>query len=163
VEERLVDWKGGKLVRTLILGLGNPILGDDAVGVLAARQLAARLQGRPGVEVDEDYHGGLRLMERLAGYDRAILIDAICTGVHPPGTLLRLGPDEMPTQHTASAHDVNLPTALRLAAAMGLGAPQDIAIFAVEAENVLEFDEQCTPAVAAALPRVVEAVLAELA
>jgi hydrogenase maturation protease len=149
-------------VKTLILGLGNPILGDDAVGVLAARRLKARLAGRPGVDVDEEYHGGLRLMERLAGYDRAVLIDALCTGARPPGAWLRLGPGDLPTQHTASAHDVNLPTALRLAAAMGLKMPADIAIFAVEAERVLDFSEECTPAVAAAVPDVVEAVLAEV-
>ena len=147
---------------TLVLGLGNPILGDDALGVLAARQLKSRLAGRSDVEVDEEYHGGLRLMERLAGYDRAILVDAICTRRHPPGALLRLGPDGLPTQHTASSHDVNLPTALRLAAEMGLKMPGDIEIFAVEAEAVMEFSEHCTPAVAAALPRVVEAVLAAL-
>jgi hydrogenase maturation protease len=149
-------------VTTLILGLGNPILGDDAAGLLAAREVQARLRWRPDVEVDEEYRGGLRLMERLVGYDRAILIDAICTGTHPAGTILRLGPDDLPTQHTASVHDANLPTALQLAADMGLPVPQDIAIFAVEASQVLEFAETCTPAVGAALPRLVEAVLAEI-
>jgi hydrogenase maturation protease len=147
---------------TLILGLGNPILGDDAVGVLAARMLQKRLAGRPGVEVDEEYHGGLRLMERLAGYDRAIIVDAICSGACPPGTLLRLGPGDLPTQHTASAHDVSLPTALQLAADMGLKVPARIEVFAVEAERVLDFSEECTPAVTAALPQVVAAVLAEV-
>src|SRR3990172_110061 len=111
-------------MKTLVLGLGNPILGDDAAGVLAARLLKERLAGRPGVEVDEEYHGGLRLMERLAGYDRAILIDAICTGQHPPGTILHLGPDDAPTQHTASSHDVNLPTALKLAQAINIKMPE---------------------------------------
>jgi hydrogenase maturation protease len=142
--------------------LGNPILGDDAVGVLAARALKERLAGRAGVEVDEAYHGGLRLMERLVGYDRAIILDAICTGDYPPGALMRLGLEDLPTQHTASAHDVNLPTALRLGTAMGLKMPAAIDIFAVEAEQVFDFSEMCTPAVAAALPLVVEAVLASI-
>lgn len=147
---------------TLVLGLGNPILSDDAFGVLAARQLKARLAGRTDVEVDEDYHGGLRLMERLAGYDRAIIIDAIVTGQHPPGTMLLLTADDMPTQHTASAHDVNLPSALRLAVSLGLKMPKEIHVVAVEAEQVFEFGEKCTPAVQAALPRVVEWVLNEI-
>lgn len=149
-------------MRTLVLGLGNPILGDDAVGLKAAALVRQRLPPDSAVEVDVDYWGGLRLMERLAGYDRAIILDAICTGLRPPGTLLRLRPDDMATQHTASAHDISLPTALRLAAEMKLKMPDDIQIIAVEAESVLEFDEHCTPAVEAALPEVAEAVLVQL-
>ena len=114
------------------------------------------------IEVDTLAVGGLRLMERLAGYDRAILVDAICTGEHAPGTLLHLGPDDAPTQHTASSHDVNLPTALKLARALAIKMPEDIRIIAVEAENVLEFNDHCCPAVEAALPEAVEAVLIEL-
>jgi len=149
-------------MKTLILGLGNPILGDDRVGLKVAALVRQCLPPDSTIEVDEDYWGGLRLMERLVGYDRAIIVDAICTGAHPPGTVLRLGPDDIAAQHTASAHDVNLPTALRLAAALNLKMPEDIRIIGIEADNVLEFAEQCTPAVAAALPRAVGAVLAEL-
>ncbi|MBI2975369.1 MAG: hydrogenase maturation protease [Chloroflexi bacterium] len=147
-------------MKTLILGLGNPILGDDALGLRVAALVRQRLPPGSAIEVDEEYWGGLRLMERLVGYDKAILIDAICTGTHPPGTILRLGPDDLPTQHTASSHDVSLPTALQMGRAMHLKIPDDIRIIAVEAANVLDFCEQCSPAVSAALPAVVERVLA---
>lgn len=149
-------------MKTLVLGLGNPILGDDAVGLRVAELVRACLPPEWGGDVDEDYWGGLRLMERLAGYDRAILIDAVCSGQYPPGTVLCLRPDDLPTQHTASAHDVNLPTALRLAQALGVKMPA-IEIIAVEAESVLDFADHCTPAVEAALPAAVQAVLAALA
>ncbi len=145
-------------MKTLVLGLGNPILGDDGVGLRVAELVRARLPRDSRVEVDVDYWGGLRLMERLAGYDRAILIDAVCTGQYAPGTVLRLGPDDLPTQHSASAHDVNLPMALRLAQAMHIQMPA-IDIIAIEAESVLEFADCCTPAVEAALPAAVQAVL----
>ncbi len=148
-------------VKTLVLGLGNPILGDDAVGLEVAEEVQQRLAGGCDIEVDTDCRGGLHLMERLVGYERAVLVDAICTGRHPPGTVLVLAADDMPTQHTASAHDVNLPTALRLATHMGLKMPE-ITIVAVEAANVLDFGEQLTPAVAAAVPAAVEAVLQSL-
>lgn len=146
-------------MRTLILGLGNPILGDDSVGLKVAEGVRQRLSADPDIEVDVDYWGGLRLMERLIGYDRAIIIDAICTGNHPAGTLLHLGPNDLPTQHTASAHDVNLPTALQLATSMGLTIPQEITIIAIEAEKVLDFGEGLTEAVAAAVPAAIEAVV----
>ncbi len=85
-----------------------------------------------------------------------------CQAEQLDARVLQAAADDLPTQHTASAHDVNLPTALHLAAEVGLKMPGDIEIFAVEAEKVLEFDEHCTPAVAACLPRVVETVLAAI-
>jgi len=121
-----------------------------------------RLPRDRSIEVSEDYAGGLRLMERMIGYDQVIIVDAICTGVHPPGAVLHLNASDIATQHTASTHDLNLPTALQLAVTLNLKMPERIRIIAIEAENVLEFSEQCSPAVTLALPRAVEAVLAEL-
>jgi hydrogenase maturation protease len=151
-----------ELKKTLVLGLGNPILGDDGVGLLIADLVRKRLSPDLGIEVGQETCGGLRLMERLAGYDRVILVDAIRTGMHPPGTLYHLGLDDMNTQHSASVHDINLPTALQLGTTIGLKMPDEVCIIAVEAENTLDFAEQCTPAVTAALPGAVEAVLARL-
>ncbi len=148
--------------RTLVLGLGNPILGDDAVGLKVAALVAERLGPASPVEVDEEYHGGLRLMERLAGYERVVLVDALTSGTVPPGTVVLLGPADLPTRHAGSSHDVDLPTALRLGAEMGLPMPRELAIVGVEAERVLDFSDDCTPAVAASLPEAAAAVLAEL-
>ena len=150
-------------MKTMVLGLGNPLVSDDSVGLRVAVELKSRLAGRPEVEVGEDYWGGLRLMERLVGWDRAIVIDAICTGA-PPGTIHRLPPDAIPTQRSASAHDVNLPTALALGRQAGLHLPEDrhILLVGIEAEDVVNFGTSCTPAVAAAVPRAVETVLQAL-
>jgi hydrogenase maturation protease len=150
--------------KTLILGLGNPLVSDDSVGLRVVKELATLLADRQDVEVGEDYWGGLRLMERMVGFDRAIVIDAIVTGAEP-GTILLLTPDDIPTQRSSSAHDVNLPTALELGRRSELKLPQnqDILLVAVEAKDVINFSEQCTPAVAAAVPRVVQTVLQALA
>jgi hydrogenase maturation protease len=144
--------------RTLVLGLGNPILSDDAVGLEVARRLKAELAGVPGVEVDEDFNGGLRLMERLAGYDRAVIVDAIVSGA-APGTVHLLTAGDMPTQRTVCAHDVSLPTALALGRRSGLHLPEtsEIHVIAVEAADVMTFSEELTPAVAAAVPLAVQA------
>jgi hydrogenase maturation protease len=145
-------------MRTLVLGLGNSILGDDGVGIQVAARAREALVGS-GVEVDEEHRGGLRLMERLVGYDRAVIVDAIVTGRNPPGTVVRLTTDDMPTLHSSSAHDASLATALRLGEAMGLALPREVRIVAVEAERVLDFSESLTPAVAASVPAAVEAVM----
>jgi len=149
--------------RTLVIGLGNPLLRDDSVGLRVIAALKPRLEGRPDVELAEDYRGGLRLMERMIGFDRALVIDAICSGA-PPGTIHRLSPEAVPTQHSASPHDLNLPTALELGRQAGalLPASADILIVAVEAVDVTTFGETLTPEVEAAVPLAVQAVLQAL-
>jgi hydrogenase maturation protease len=150
-------------MKTLILGLGNPLVTDDSVGLRVAAELRTRLAGRPDVDVEEDYWGGLRLMERMAGYDRAIIVDAIQSGA-PPGTIHLLSPGDVPTQRSASSHDMNLPTALALGRQAGIHLPEDrsILLVGIEAEDILTFGERCTPAVAAAVPQAVEDVVRAL-
>lgn len=149
--------------KTLVLGLGNPLVTDDRIGLCVAAQLRRLLAGHRDVDVDEDYWGGLRLMERMVGYDRVVVIDAIQTGA-PPGTVHRLGVNAIPTQRSASAHDVNLPTALALGRLAGYPLPSDDAILlvAIEAEDILTFGDRCTPAVEAAIGPAVQCVLETL-
>ncbi|OGO67867.1 MAG: hypothetical protein A2Z37_08180 [Chloroflexi bacterium RBG_19FT_COMBO_62_14] len=150
-------------MKTLVLGLGNPLLCDDAVGLHTVRRLQPLLSGAADVEVDEDYRGGLRLMERLIGFDRAIIVDAICSGA-APGTVHRLSPDGIPTQHSASAHDANLRTALEFGRQAGAQLPADdrILLIGIEASDVLSFRESLTPEVQAAIPGAVRMILEEL-
>lgn len=148
-------------MKTLVLGLGNPLLGDDAVGLRVAALVRERLSARDDVDVQEEAAGGLRLMERLTGYDRAVLIDAIVTGGEA-GAIRRMGPEEVPTQRTAIAHGIDLPGALALGQALALPMPKVVRIVAIEATNVLEFRHDMTPAVAAAVEPAVAAVLEEI-
>jgi hydrogenase maturation protease len=150
-------------MKTLVLGLGNPILGDDSVGLRVAQQLDATLSEQPEIDIDIEYWGGLRLMERMVGYERAIIVDAICSGA-PAGTIHILSPGDMPTQRSASAHDVNLPTALEVGRQAGAALPREenITLVAIEAVEVLTFGESLTAEVEAAIPRAAQAVLAIL-
>ncbi len=152
-------------MRTLVVGLGNPILTDDAVGIQVAAA-AAQCCTRADVAFAEASVGGLRLLDVLAGYERAILVDAIQTPGGRPGEIYRLGPGDLRvSRHAGCSHDMALPTALALGRRMGMRLPrdEDLTIIAIEVADVLNFSERCTPAVAAAIPRAVEAVLAELA
>ncbi|UCD98074.1 MAG: hydrogenase maturation protease [Chloroflexota bacterium] len=153
--------------RILVLGLGNPILTDDGVGVLVAEEVRARLPEDTGIDVLEVSVGGLTLMESMLGYERVILIDALLRkDGQSPGKVHKLTLDELetisPTQHSASPHDASLITALETGQRMGFPIPQSITIYAIEVENVMEFSEYPSPSVAAAIPRVTDAILAEL-
>lgn len=150
-------------MKTLILGLGNPLVTDDSVGLRVVAEVKKLLGNRPDVEVGEDYWGGLRLMERMVDFDRAIVIDAICTGA-APGTIHRLAPDSLATQRSASSHDVALPTALELGRQAGAHLPANdrILLLGIEAVDVLTFGETCTPAVEAAILPAAQQVLEAL-
>ena len=155
---------------TLVLGLGNPILTDDGIGVYVVRAVADRWTGARSAGASVDFQeacvGGLRLLEVIAGYERLILVDAIQTPDGAPGQIHRLTPDDLRTSlHAGSTHDLSFQGALAWGRRIGMVLPPDdaITIIAVEAEDVLTFGEALTPAVAAALPDAVEAVLAELA
>jgi hydrogenase maturation protease len=151
-----------KRAKTLVLGLGNPILSDDSVGPAVARELQKKLD--PAVAtVEEASLGGLNLLDLMVGYERVIIIDAIKTEGGRPGQIYRLDPRALKnTRYAASPHDVNLMTALELGKKLGMAMPREIVIFAVEVEDTVNFREECTPAVAAAIPVGVEMVMREL-
>lgn len=163
-------------MRTLVIGLGNPILTDDGVGVKVAYAVgdalaAPHTSGSKEVEHDdvtvtEASVGGLRLMEMMLGYDRVILVDALQHPDARPGSIRRMTLEDLrtitPTQHSACAHDTSLATALELGRQMGLHLPQELTIYAIGVENITYFGEHPTPAVARAIPEVTRAVLAEL-
>ena len=148
--------------RVVVVGLGNPLLTDDAVGVRAAELLATRL-ATSGVDVVQSAWGGMRFVDLLAGYDRAIIVDAIEWRHGPPGTIYRLTPDEaIPTLRAVSYHDVSLGAALALGRTLDIPLPSETVFFAIEAQETRAFGEQLTPAVQAALPELVRRVEAQL-
>lgn len=153
-------------MKTLVIGLGNPILTDDGVGVLVAEEVRLKLPEESGIDIAEVSVGGLTLMEAMIGYDRVILVDALQRLDGIPGRVHKMSLDDLKsishTQHSASAHDANLVTALETGKRMGLPLPEQITIYAIEVVNVSEFSDKPTASVAAAIPEVTEAVLAEL-
>ncbi len=148
---------------TVIIGLGNEIAGDDAVGVLAARRLSSLLAGEPDVEVIELPWAGLNLLGALRGRRRAILIDSLNSRRCPAGTIVPLNENDLAgSVRLNSFHDIDYPTAMALGRAVGWPMPGHVEIYAVEGEAFLDFTERLTPAVAKALDAVVQLVAASV-
>jgi hydrogenase maturation protease len=149
-------------MKTLILGLGNPVRADDSVGLRVAQALARRLSS-PDITVMEASVSGLDILDLLVGCERAIIIDAIQTRGGQPGQIYRLQPGTFTaTRHSANPHSVDFATALELGERLGLTLPKEIVIFGIEVAEVDSFSEECTPQVAVAIPVCVETVLEEL-
>ncbi len=146
--------------RTLVVGLGNPILGDDGVGWRVAEQVRVH-SDHPDVAVLCLSLGGLALMEHLVGYRRVMIVDAMTTGA-PAGTLHRLDArkmDELHVQHTASVHDLSLSSALAMGRELGLDLPAEIHVVGVEAAPEFEFGEVLSEPVDRAIPAATRVVL----
>lgn len=144
---------------TLVIGLGNPILGDDGIGWEVAKSVSHLV---PDLEVECLALGGLSLMERLIDYERVIIVDAIQTRGGQPGAIYCLPLSDLPdlsAGHTTAVHDTSLQTAIEVGRAMGATLPDDVTIVGIEAERVYDFSDELTPEVAAAIPAAVHKVL----
>lgn len=149
-------------ISTIIIGMGNGVRSDDGVGLRIAQELGGLFAGDPDVATAELHCGGMQLMETMAGYDRAVVIDAMIGGA-TPGTVRIFDPEELPnTRTTNSTHDGSLQMALEFGRAIGLRVPGKIRIWAVEAGDVETLGETLTPPVERAVPLVVQDVLREL-
>ncbi|MBK9211013.1 MAG: hydrogenase maturation protease [Anaerolineales bacterium] len=150
-------------MKTLVIGLGNPILGDDGVGWRVAEEVKKN-PACQNVSVDCLSLGGISLMEHLIGYERAILIDALALE-EPVGSILVLKLSDLPNYsafHTTSTHDTSLQNAIELGRSMGAPLPDDITVVGIATNRVYDFSEELSPPIAEAVPLAVKFVLGVL-
>ena len=148
---------------TVIIGMGNPILSDDSVGVRLARDVDRALLDRPDVVVvPECSVGGLNLLDYLVSYRTAVVLDAVRTRGGVPGTCYRFTAEALqPTAHLCNVHDANFATALALGRILGMDLPadRDIHVFAVEIVDDTTFGTELTPEVSRRYPSCLRRVL----
>lgn len=146
-------------MKTLVLGLGNELLSDDGIGIVVARTLRERLPEEPGeVTVIESSLAGLALLDLFFGYDRAVVVDGIRTGRHPPGDVIELSPADLDSVTAPSPHYAGLPELFAVARNLGLPFPTDVRILAVETEDPYTIGGPLSAAVRGAVEGVVARV-----
>jgi hydrogenase maturation protease len=150
-------------VKTLILGIGNPILGDDGVGVRVAEELARKATD-PDYEVKAADTDGLGLLDIVLGYNRLILIDALMGENVEPGKIYRFRADNLGGSDMVSlTHGVNVRTSFKLGKMLfPKEMPGEIIIFGVGIEQASRFSEEMTPLIKNAVKSVCDLVLQEL-
>ena len=150
------------MLKTIIVGLGNPVISDECVGIIVARALKPYLI-ESGIDVKEAHVGGLCLLDILEDYERAVIIDAASNMSATVGDVQTLTlKHKMPTRHTGTTHDMDLLSALNFGREIGMVLPQTISIWGIEVNEVLLISEKLTMEVQASIPRVVQAVINEL-
>lgn len=143
----------------VVVGLGSPIMCDDAVGLRVSEAVEA--MDLENVDCCQEAVGGLDILPVIHGYRYAIIVDAIQTGEYGPGTVM------LYTEHDfddviahAASHDVNLPTAMKIGRQMDPSLmPDEVRFVAIEVQDIKTVTETMTPEVESAVDSARRAVL----
>lgn len=150
--------------RILILGLGNDLLSDDAIGLRVAAEIRRRLgETRPEITIIETGEMGLSLLDLVAGFDTLILVDSFQTLQRPPGSVYELDGNDLKVLPSGSPHFAGIGEMLALGRELGLPMPRQVKVFAIEVADPLTVKAELSPALQAAFPRIVSDILASAA
>jgi hydrogenase maturation protease len=145
------------IMDTLVLGVGNPILTDDAVGFRVAHLLK---EAKAELVVIETAEAGLTLLELVTSYERVIIIDSVKTGKNKPGTLYELTLKQIdPSWNFCSTHGIDIRMAFELGRKLDYKLPASLRIYGIEIEDNKNFGEKCTEEVEKSIPRIVQEII----
>lgn len=148
-------------MKVVVLGVGNTLLEDEAIGVRAVEELQRRYVLPPVVQVIDGGTAGMELLESLEDVDKLIIADCVRVG-QPPATVIRRVDDEVPAffRTKISPHQIGISDVL---AALTLRErfPKRLALIGIQPKS-LECGVELTPEVAATLPQVVAMLVEEL-
>lgn len=146
--------------RSILVGLGNPILSDDVIGLIVAGEVHKRL---PGFDLELSSSNGLDIVDRILDHDFAAIIDSMVTGKYCPGKVLRLDLQRsMPTLRASDVHGVGLNQAIELARACGAAVPRRIVVYGIEVVDPRSVGDLVSAAVSERIGAIVEEIVRDL-
>jgi hydrogenase maturation protease len=145
----------------LVIGLGNPLMGDDGIGLAALERLAAHWHLPPTIELLDGGTWGLNLLHRIEATGQVLFLDAVRAG-RGPGDLIELDRCEVSRRLDIklSPHQIDLREVLALAEWRG-ALPSRLSCLGLEPDSV-ELRAGLSPAVSGRLDRLVDAAAARL-
>jgi hydrogenase maturation protease len=149
----------------VVLGLGNPVLTDDAAGlhVIEALERLLAIEPIPGVVVEASMRAGFELIDLLHGYRQALIVDCLDIPDTVPGRVRQLTLESVAgIARLVNVHELSISSAFKLAQQMGIALPEQVEIYAIEAGDVHTISEELTPAVAAAIQPLAASIYARL-
>ena len=138
---------GGTITR--LLGLGNEILADDAFGIVVAREAQKQF---PQLDVVCSSSSGFSLLDEVEGASRLLVVDTIQTGSAEPGALRVFSEAQFQPEQVVGPHFMGLFETVEVARHLGLEAPGEIQVIAVEAFDCITVGGAMHPKVQAAIP-----------
>lgn len=151
-------------MKTKIIGCGNLLAQDEALGIRVARELQ-QMSLPEGVEVVEAGTPGLSLLSLLNGAERVIIVDAVLSGLEPPGTIHRFKGEHLPpkTNFPLNAHGIHWVEALQMALMVEPEkVPGEILVFGIEIEKMAPGLTGLSDSAERAIPELIRKILEEL-
>jgi hydrogenase maturation protease len=147
-------------MKVLILGMGNPILSDDGVGLSVARMLQDNI---PEADVAFSSMIGLNLFDLILGYDTMFIIDAMTTRAGEVGELKKISEhDRCGTLHLFSSHGLNIFELMELGSRCGFEMPSLKAVYGIQIGSEIAFGGELSSALSEKLPAIVEEITADV-
>ena len=152
-----------KKTKTIVVGVGNKILGDDGVGIYVVNQLRKQVKNLD-VTFEEAATGGLNLLDIIVGYDKAVIVDAVKSNNGEHGVVKRFSLDNFDTMHSCNPHDVSLIEAIDMAKKIGENRiPREIVVIGIMMKDIpFEFSDCLSDEIAMAVPKAVEMTFNEI-
>ena len=149
-------------MKTIVIGVGNPILKDDGIGIHVANQLKQIVKSSD-ITIDEAMTGGMNLLDLILGYDKAIIIDAVNIKNANNGEVKRFHLTDLSSVHSNNPHDVSLLEAIKLAEHLGeKRIPNEIIIIGIVLKKMpYVFGDQLSSKISAAIPKAIELTISE--
>ena len=151
-------------MKTIVVGVGNPILQDDGVGIYVAKQLKKHVQD-PDIVIEEAFTGGMNLLDLILGYEKAIIIDAVKSEKKQNNEVGRFTLNDFSTGiHSCNPHDISLVEAIHLAKKLGeTRIPQEIVVIGILIDRISQvFGEKLSEKTASLVPKAVDMVVDEI-
>jgi hydrogenase maturation protease len=122
---------------TIVIGLGNPLLSDEGIGVHLVRKLSENQDKFPSVDSIDAGTGGMNVLHLIANRKKAVIIDCVKMG-KKPGTIKRFEPADVQTTKKMmhfSLHEADILRIIELSRQLG-ECPNQIVIFGIEPESL---------------------------
>ncbi len=147
-------------MKTLALGIGNPILTDDSVGIKVAHRLAEEV---PELDAEEASEIGVVLLDFVPGYDKLLIIDSIKTEGGEVGDVYKLGMEDINYGEgfSMSSHGMDIATAFELGRQLGYEMPDEIRIYAIEVKDNEKFGEDLSREMESRMPDIIGQIIRE--
>jgi hydrogenase maturation protease len=143
--------------KTVIMGAGNVLMGDDGIGVHVIKAMKEQGGLPDGVELIDAGTATLDAFSMLEGVDRLIIVDAVKSGA-APGTIYRFSPEDVSqtSSRKISLHQMSLLETLRASKMLGVR-PPDVTIIGVEPKTIAA--ETClSKEIAAQIPKIIDTI-----
>ena len=146
-------------MKTLIIGLGNTIKGDDGVGIYVARELKSRLNDN-NIDIKETHYSGLKLMDLVYDYEKVVIIDALKDGSKGAGEVRLFKPQNNNFDSTShNLHNMNFVKNYSLLKKTYSRMPDDFKIIGISIKGADSFKEGLSPEIKRKLPEITRRVI----